>query len=438
MLSNLFALVIPAALATFTPSAPRGEQIIQISNGKSEVCVIPKRFSDAVFSKDDLESEKMLCDLGNNVATALCPKVESTNPAVEFYSVPQGMSAVQVEAKTCEVEGAKKLAKYKNSISCSYTPSLLAYYHVSRILGNVLEVPPAVLRTFDLAKHQQIAAKGISFTAADPKKSFLKEIWQGFARHLNSPTKSSKKDILFTDDLKQSYGALQENPRKEEKYSEMFFSAKAPQTRADAFRNRSPVYKLLTDKRALREVVPDRWDAKNVQLVQQMRDVSEMIIIDTMLSQEDRFGNVHYKNSYYFVDTSDGIPRVGRKNKMDEADVRAKSAVQVKRMMLKDNDCGVNRRTNSALNARLIMGVSHVNPGTYARVLKLNKELQNESAKEFFMKETMMNSNDFHVFEENVELVTRTLQTACREGRLQLDLDLTAHFTNVPVNQACE
>ncbi|MBC7370226.1 MAG: hypothetical protein H7326_01595 [Bdellovibrionaceae bacterium] len=437
MLSNFFALVLPAALATFTPTAPRGEEVIQFVNGKSEVCVIPKRFSEAVFSKDDLETEKILCDLGNGTAVALCPKAASTNPAVEFHSIPAGMSAAQVEAKMCEVEGSKKLAKYKNSISCSYTPSLVAYYHVSRILGDVLGVPPVVLRTFDLKTHQQIAAKGIAVTSANPNLSLLKQIWQGFAGYLNAPAKSSKKDILFTDDLKQTYGALQENPRNEEKYSEMFFAAKGTETRADAFRSRSPIYKLLSDKRALRDIVPNQWNAKNVQLVQQMRDVSEMIIMDTMLSQEDRFGNVHYKNSFMFIDKSEGAARIGRKSKMEEADIRAKNAVQIKRMMLKDNDCGVNRG-NSALKAGLINGVSHVNSATYARLLKMEKQLQTEEGKNFFLKETMMNSGDFHLFEENVEVVARTLQKACRDGRLHMDLDLTAHFTNAPVQKSCE
>ncbi|RYZ84819.1 MAG: hypothetical protein EOP04_17250 [Proteobacteria bacterium] len=68
----------------------------------------------------------------------------------------------------------------------------------------------------------------------------------------------------------------------------------------------------------------------------------------------------------------------------------------------------------------------------------MSKNLQTPEGKEFFLKETMMNSTDFDLFQQNVALVTGTLQKACRSGRLKLDLDLTAHFTNAPVQQSCE
>lgn len=437
MFINFLALMLPAALATMNPSTPRGEQIIPMANAKSEICVIPEKYPGADYSERDLKMEQKLCSYDNTFQVAMCAKLVSTNPAVEFFSIPEGMSAAQVEQKRCEVEGAKKLAKYKGSISCSYTPSLLAYYHVSRILGNVVQVPPVVLRTFDLNTHQKIASKANAVLAGNTRLDLLRQIWAGVSRHVKAPAKSSKKHELFTDDLKQSYGALQENPRKEEKYSEMFFGARGSETRADAFRARSPVYRLLADRRPLRSLVNNRWEAKSVQIVQQMKEVADMIVLDTMLNQQDRFGNVHYTTAYYFLDSAKGGMKVESKSKMDEADARSKNAVLIKEMMLKDNDCGV-AKENLAKKARLLEGLSHISPMTYSRVLKLNRDLQQKEARDYFMKETMMTASDIQNIAKNLQEISTSLQNACRNGRLQLDLDLDGHFANTPLQQNCE
>jgi hypothetical protein len=339
----------------------------------------------------------------------------------------------------CEVDAAKKFAKYKSSISCSYTPSILAYYHVSRIFGDILMVPPAVLHTFDIERQRQIAEKAISHLNGK-SDSLLKQIWEGFNSHLRSPGASAKKDVLFTDDLKQSYGALQQNPRGEEKYSEMFFAARAGGTRAEAFRDRSPIYQLLKDSRSLRSLVGNQWNKQNVQTVQQMRDVSEMILMDYLLGQEDRFGNVHYKESYLYVDASKEGQSVEKMSaKSDAAEVRSRNAILVKRMMLKDNDCGVSgSRENRVKKYRLLEGVNHMNPETYKRLLALSREVSNASTTTFFREETMMTAGDYNTFRTNVAEAVEILQGACRRGKLQLDLDLNGHFVNRPIQQGCD
>lgn len=442
MLSNLMALLVPMTMAALNVSTPRGEQTIKIpvSGAQAEICVIPKKYPNATYSDRDIKSEQELCGLGGAQPVALCPKMKSTNPAIEFHSLPAGMSASQVEAKRCEVDGAKKLAKYKGSISCSYTPSLLAYYHISRILGNVLQVPPVVVRTFDLKEHREIAAKAA--VAVPAKDALLKQIWQGFSSHLKAGSSSSKKDDLFTSDFTQSYGALQQNPRDEEKYKEMFFAGK---NRGEAFRQNSPIYALLIDKRDLKTLVGNQFTTANVQKVLQMQNVADMIVMDYMLSQQDRFGNVHFTNTYYYMDASEGGQKVKRTNKMDESEARAKGAVLVKHMMLKDNDCGVTKSNvvkdnfllkNSPKSDRSYV-LSHISPSTYARLLRLNAEMAQETTRAYFKTETLLTDKDYNLIKSNLGEVVQTLQKACRDGILKLDLDLDAHFTGKPVNQSC-
>lgn len=438
MLSQLFLLFVPLSMATLNTSQYFGEEIIKIpvsnSSAAAEICVIPKKYPNAVYSEKDTVSEQQLCSLAGVEPVALCPKLVSTNPAVEFYSVPEGMTATQVEVRGCKIEGTKKLAKYKGSISCSYTPSLLSYYHVSRILGNVLNVPPVVVRTMDLSAHKKIAVKA-NAALVNSRDELLKKIWSGFLSHLKAGSVSSKKDALFTSDFTQSYGALQQNPRDEAKYSEMFFSAKDGETRADAFRARSPVYALLKASQPLKALVGNQFTKSNVQKVLQMQNVADMIIMDTLLNQQDRFGNIHAMDVYLYVDYAEG-GNVKLKNEMTEEEMRSTGAVLVKNMMLKDNDCGV-AKDNVAKKARLVQGLAHISPQTYARLLKLHSDATQEFTKSFFRNETLMTAGDYASIQQNLSEIVQTLKKACREGRLHLDLDLDGHFANRPVNQSC-
>jgi len=437
MLKAFFISLLPTAIAALNLSTPRGEQVISIPSAYSsrpEICVIPKKYPNASYSPKDLQREQELCSLQGVEPVALCPKMVSTNPAIEFFSVPEGFTAAQVEARMCTQEDAKKLAKYKSSISCSYTPSLLAYYHISRILGDIGQVPPVVLRTMNLKHHRALAEKAVA--KVDPRNALLKKIWRGYAKHLAAGPASPKRDDLLTSDFTQTYGALQFNPRDEEKYSEMFFSARGSETRADAFRSRSPIYALLKDSRPLRSLVGNQWSAGNVQRLVQMQNVADMIVLDHLLNQQDRFGNIHFTKAYYFVGATEGVPQVLFTRTMEMEEVRSVGAVQVKQMMLKDNDCGVTK-DNLAKKAGLLRGLSHLNPETYARLLKLRSDLSQESTRRFFKTETLMTEADYASLKANMEEVVRTLQNSCRAGRLKLDLNLDAHFINKPLHQEC-
>ncbi|MCC6138197.1 MAG: hypothetical protein IT287_06165 [Bdellovibrionaceae bacterium] len=166
--------IVNALFITLLGLSPQAlaEEVIQRSAG--EVCVIPDRFpiEDVDYSKRDAKLEKRLCsydfhlDASTEEATAvaLCPKLFSTYPAVELIELPVGSTKTDYEKKMCNktVGGknkGKKLAKYKNSMSCSKTPSIVGYYHVSRALG-IDSVPVSVLRTMEKSVHQEVADRG--------------------------------------------------------------------------------------------------------------------------------------------------------------------------------------------------------------------------------------------------------------------------------------
>src|SRR5882762_7914633 len=186
------ALLRPAlTYATLSTKIQRGEKTVQllVPGTTAEECVVPKHIANATYSDRDVKDENDLCSIDEHSNAAVCPKTNSTNPGLDLYSLPQGSSPAQVEAAKCKSSGAKKIAKYKLSTSCSYTPSILGYYHLSRILGGIANVPPSVLRTFDLQNH--IALGKIALAQTQPA-SLIHQTWSSLMAQLTAGANASR------------------------------------------------------------------------------------------------------------------------------------------------------------------------------------------------------------------------------------------------------
>ena len=232
------ALAAPA-FAALNPVANRGvaTQKYSVPNGdRQEICVVPRHLPDFPYGAEDEAHEKALCDLDfyDNKA-AVCPKLNSTNPGLDIHTIPQGFTLHQVTEDRCMVKDpksdpkkpedlAKKIAKYKLSTSCSYTPSLLSYYHVSRFLGGILNVPVAVIRTVDLKNH--IALGEIALREA-PRGQIIAQTWRDLMYQLTLGARAPKRDLLLTDTFDQSYGALTSVP-KGDQFTTSFITAARP------------------------------------------------------------------------------------------------------------------------------------------------------------------------------------------------------------------
>ena len=127
--------------ATMTPEFERGDKIIHHTSprGIQEVCVIPAKYPETKYSKKDLKKELELCNTSFYAITeeqaaagmrssALCAKTNSTNPAINIYEIDESKNQTKEALEANECEGAGKIGKYKNSTSCSYTPSIIGYY----------------------------------------------------------------------------------------------------------------------------------------------------------------------------------------------------------------------------------------------------------------------------------------------------------------------
>lgn len=423
------------AQATLTPNLPgRGAEKISLDRG--EICYIPNRLEGSKFTKKDLEKEQQLCAMNISTTNAVCGKVESTNPALEFFEVPDGWTAAQVEAKNCFLQDQKakeeknvfsKKAKYKLSTSCSYTPSLLAYYQISRFFGNINQVPPVVLRTVDAEIHKSIGTKTANLIK--DKQSLISQTWASLLSILTKGSAHAKSTNVFTDDYRYSFGALQNNPSKEEKYSELYNGGSDQPTRAANFKSKNLTYKRLASTAALNSMGMNQWSQANVQEVLRMQNVADMILLDTMLSQADRFGNLHYTVEPYAIITKNGKTKV---DKLDKGETYPQGTVLVKKLMMKDNDCGVTKE-NVLKKAGLLEGLRHFNPETFEKLLKLQKLLTTSEGQLFFKEETAMTQADVDGLKNNIAHSVDVLVNSCKAGQLLLDLDLDSQFGNAAI-----
>ncbi|MEJ2377242.1 MAG: hypothetical protein P8Y71_18160 [Pseudolabrys sp.] len=413
----------------------RGEKIVDIpvAGRNPEVCVIPQHFAGADYSKKDSKVERDLCNLDEHKNAAVCPKLNSTNPGLDFYSLPQGSTPDQVEAARCKTAGAKKIAKYKLSTSCSYTPSILGYYHVSRMLGGIGDVPPAVLRTFDLKNHIALGREALARTRSG---SLIHTTWSGLVSQLKAGAGSRRRDRLLTDDFAQSYGALSKNPRGESFYKAFFNGGGNNVSRARRFRDNNPIVRMLARKTDISTLVGGDFTTQNVQKMVQLKDAADMIVIDTLMNQQDRFGNIHYFTTYYYLDANDrnqdGSAKLKSKKGLTPEEAAQLNAVQVKKMLLKDNDCGV-AKDNIAKQTALADRVAHIDPKTYRLLLHFDAVADAADTKEFFMRELLFTSHDYARVRKNLKDIASKLHQACLKGRLKLDLDLQAHFSGQPL-----
>lgn len=429
--------------AVLARDAARGRSSIHFpsptTGAPDELCVLPKHLPGGDYKKDDDKSETELCSYSYYgtrpreanapmVEVAICPKLSSTNPGTDVQELLPGKTREQTEAEICSKDDrpTKLLAKYKQSITCSYAPSILGYYHLSRALGGVGDVKPAVVRTMDLAEHKKITAEALQILRNQGAGDYPKASWLSFQSAEANPAGSSKKDALYTDDLKQLFGGLQENARGEAKFSEINKRGAEPNIIGPF--TRTPQYANLVDARPI-ATIAGRSLAQSAQIVVTMKDLSDMLLIDYLMSQQDRFGNIHELDYYYFTKPDGSLDKV-KKSKVDDGSTPMPAGgVLVKKLLLKDNDCGGPSKTNHVKNAGILKQLRHMNAGTYKnlRWMAANFGRGSDSVK-FFMAEALFQQADVDMLRTNLTQAAADLHDMCVSGKLLLDADLGDHL----------
>ncbi len=400
-------------------------------NGTVELAIRSMSFPGhpEIYSKKDIEKEKELAAIDfysgetqDGLNIVLIPKTYSTSPGINIHAVklPTGMSRLDyAKGHTGKSHSGddKIIAKYKQSIPThfTYSPSILGYYHLSRFLGTG-HVEPAIVRTMDVDAHKPLADLGKAKAIGSNNRKQWTE--------LRAMDESHNNPKLYTDDGKQLCGALQANPTGEESYPHL-----SDLGGAGAFAASSDFSKV-TNSNPLKLNCKDdsgNLNQATVQQIVQIKDLSDMVLMDFIMSQADRFsGNMHSQKIYVWIENG-VLKHKARKSDSAKAVEQTKQippeAVLINRMIMKDNDAGL-ISGNSAKSYHLLEKISHIDPKTYNRLLKLQGELQRPEVAQWYQTELLFTATDFNTVKNNVDQAVGILGDRKDKG-LFLDASLS-------------
>lgn len=379
-----------------------------------------------IYSKKDADKETDLAAIDfyngktqDGLDIVLIPKTYSTSPGLNIHAVklPAGMSRLDYakgHSGKSHSGDDKVIAKYKQSIPThfTYSPSILGYYHLSRFLGTG-HVEPAIVRTMDVDAHKPLADLGKAKAIGSNNRKQWTE--------LRALDESHNNPRLFTQDGKQLCGALQANPTGEESYPHL-----SDLGGAGAFAGSSEFGKVTNSNPLKLNCKDDNGNLNQVavQQIVQIKDLSDMVLMDFIMSQADRFsGNMHSQQIYVWIEN--GVLK-HKARKSDAAKASAPQippeAVLINRMIMKDNDAGL-ISGNSAKSYHLLEKISHMDPKTYDRLLDLQKELQKPEVGQWYQTELLFTTADFNTVKNNVDQAVSILSSR-RDKSLFLDASL--------------
>ena len=388
-----------------------------------EQCFILGHFSDgsgALYRQGDTKKEKELCGVSfEDKGIGLCPKTWSTSPGTIVYDIreskyngnPEAFEAAFCPRQRAQKDaGVDKRASFKQSIngqfhqstSATYAQASALYYHFSRYLNAIVDVPVAVMRTKDRTAHlHRVASKG-------PALAQGRMIAAGW-NVVNSAEKNpagyvpvnefyygNPQDGLF-------YGVMLKN--RGERYGAEFNGNRAGKGYPEQYASlqKTPAFIALASQANVVDaaavgVAQSKKDPvvarslgaapSNEQMMFWMQEFSEILILDHIFSQQDRPGNIDYTWDWYYVDEAGELKSVRTDSKVSRSgmgSIQQPDEVKqsgrrylIQKTQLNDNDAGGRRYANFTQKFGLLAKLRHLNPVTYRQLVRLGKDFEDK------------------------------------------------------------
>jgi hypothetical protein len=436
-----------------------------------EQCFILDHFpadSGATYRENDTKKEQELCGIAfEDKGIGLCPKTWSTSPGTIVYDIHESKyngNPGAFESEYCPRQralkdttaGVDKLASFKQSIngqfhqstSATYAQASELYYHFSRYLNAVVDVPAAVMRTMDHQEHlHRVASKG----PAIAQGRMIAAGWNVVNSAEKNPVGYVPINEFYYGDPQNGlfYGVMLKN--RGARYGAEFngnISGKG-YTEQYAFLQKTPAFIALASKTNVLDAVPlgialskkDPVVARALgpgvskeQMIFWIQELSEILIIDHIFSQQDRPGNIDYVWVWYYVDGDGQLRSVRAESEVNRAGMRsiqvpdkAKGSVRqylIQKTQLNDNDAGGRRYANFTQKFGLLAKIHHLNVVTYQRVVHLAKDFELRGPFYKYLRDT------FYISDANADLISRNaiqaaqiLQSTCKAGTMNFDLN---------------
>src|SRR5215813_1839447 len=218
------------------------------------------------------------------------PKLHNTSAGIEIYELPPTLSKETFEQtegpyrsgitkKFSNKRSGKKVAKFKVG---TMAESGLACFCVSRLLGHLVEVPPATYRTMGVPEFQKIGEQ--AHTTGHPSCT---QAWAD----LRAMVKSGSQKVVLPDG-KLVFGSLAQNPRGENSSPEDYWTVGA--IRGHSF------YRVLSSKSPVANTL-NLNDTTCLQDLALAQDMVRGVILDSIFRQVDRLGNISIAVLQHYV-----------------------------------------------------------------------------------------------------------------------------------------
>ncbi len=439
---------IAAAVTGEVTEYPRADGVV-------ERCVRITPMPGAVFSKHDREEEAAYCAL-DLARSALCPKLWSTSPGTIVFTLEGDPSPTDIadwEQQHCDdghhsKDYAKdKPATWKVSVngqktSATYAPASWVYYHYSRYFRTHAYVPVAVYRSLSLADHHERVVEPALSLVKGRHARMLSEGWAYMEALESGALGGTAAAEALTDEGRQVFGVLIDN--KGDRYGPEVNGTRESgwgSGQNEDFQQTAP-YLALRNPAALPEAVPAAVrDARRnpkmaaaldadipvEQVYSWMQAVMEIVVLDYVLGQQDRIGNIDGRWRWYWIEDGE-LQDHSADSAERPASLAGKSAWRLRQTAINDNDAGVRRGyADFAQRTGMLEDLSHFDPALYRRLGALAADLEARGDAWTWLREAAgLGEREAEGIAGRARSAFDLLQGQCEAGTLKLDFDLVS------------
>src|ERR1043166_8321265 len=350
-------------------------------------------------------------------SVGVVPKLHNTSAGIEIYRLPSTLSKDTFEKtegpyrpgitkKYSNRRSGEKIAKFKTYPIAQ--PGLACFY-VSRLLGHLVEVPPATYRTMDVQEFMKVGNQARTTGHPDCTAAWA---------NLRAWTQSANPKMVLPGG-KLVYGSVAQNPRGEESSPEDYWTVGA--IRGHSF------YKVFSSKAPVANLL-NLNDPKSLQDLALARDMTRGVILDSIFRQVDRLGNISVAVLQHYV-TSDGeIKRDDKVSDKDKAEA-VSPFLPLKRIMYKDNDDGMNWGRDSISVTPILNEAHHIDQTIYNRLQWLAGLMQDSEPgsdakiKDYFVNVVHISGDNYDKLKASLIKQAASLKSRVDSKDILVDLD---------------
>lgn len=393
-----------------------------------------------------------LCDIDfASNSTALCAKTWSTSPAALIYDLqttPWQGKYNEFEAQICAngksavKQAAGQLAVFKYSTngsdtSATYAPSALLYDHLSRWLGVRVMVPETVVQSFPIDwYHERVVSKGLELTSKHRSQKMVHAAWILVDDVLTDPAAHPLAAEMLIDNDSRLWGV---NAR----FTGRRYGPEVNGTRASGWgKGQNRDFQQTAPFRALRSELPIDAAAKAaiedtredpamsealaagtdpLQVQWWAAEILEIVLLDYLLGQQDRIGNIDYQWRWLWIDSGELQSEPYSK----KSSPPAPDAKRMRISWLNDNDAGVRSSyTNYAKLTGMLENLRHFDAALFSRLGELAADFRDQGpVYQAIESNYYLTSREFERIAKRVAEAYREVAQACKAGLLTFDLD---------------